>query len=151
MENNILQSLMSHDNAIRKRAEETLMSQRDTDPAGLLNLLLQGMQQVDDQGIAQLAALMYKKLFLDDARSENLSAGELEMMKGSIMSTIDFSQNMTLLKRKGDIISKIFTKLKQSEEFLKLLVSWSSCEIPQGRRFAMYLFEIVSDCHLSQD
>ena len=70
-------------------------------------------------------------------------------MKSSIMATIDFSQNITLLKRKGDIISKIFTKLNQSEEFLKLLVNWASSEVTTGRRFAMYLFEIVSDCHLT--
>ena len=67
--------------------------------------------QTEDQQIAQLAAIVYKKQFLDDARSESLSAGDLEHMKSSIMATIDFSQNITLLKRKGDIISKIFTKL----------------------------------------
>lgn len=53
---------------------------------------------------------MYKKLFLDDSRADQLSHEDLEMMKQAVMSTMDFSQNMTLLKRKGEIISKIFAK-----------------------------------------
>ena len=58
---------------------------------------------------------------------------------------------MTLLKRKGEILSKIFAKLKQSEELLKLLVNWANSEVTNGRLFAMYLFEVVSDCHLSPE
>lgn len=72
-------------------------------------------------------------------------------MKTAIMSTMDFSQNITLLKRKGDIISKIFAKQNRSEELLKHLVDWASNESSNGRQFAMYLFEVVSDCHLSSD
>jgi hypothetical protein len=53
---------------------------------------------------------MYKKLFLDDSRSENLSESDLEIMKTTIMNTMDFNQSLTLLKRKGDIISKIYAK-----------------------------------------
>jgi hypothetical protein len=67
MESNILQTLLSHDNAMRKRAEESLMTERNTNPANLLNILIEGMKS-GDQGVAQLGALMYKKLFLDDAR-----------------------------------------------------------------------------------
>lgn len=54
---------------------------------------------------------MYKKLFLDDERSNSLSESDLELMKSTIMQTIDFTnQSLTLLKRKGDIISKIYAK-----------------------------------------
>ncbi len=127
-----------------------MLTQRDQNPQNLLNLLIEGMK-AEDQSISQLAALMYKKMFLDDARSENLSSADLQVMKDSIMSTISFSQHITLLKRKGDILSKIFAKLKQSEELLKLLVNWASSEVTNGRLFAMYLFEVVSDCHLSPE
>lgn len=94
---------------------------------------------------------MHKKLFLDDARSENLTQADLQMMKESIMNTMSFSHNISLLKRKGDILSKIFAKLQQSEELLKLLVNWASSEVTNGRLLAMYLFEVVSDCHLSPE
>jgi len=61
---------------IRKRAEEAIMTQRDQNPQNLLTILIEGMNS-EDSAIAQLAAVMYKKLFLDDARSENLSAADL--------------------------------------------------------------------------
>lgn len=53
---------------------------------------------------------MYKKLFLDDARVDTMSVNDLEAMKNAVMGTIDFSQNMPLLKRKAEIISKIYAK-----------------------------------------
>jgi hypothetical protein len=120
---------------MRKRAEESLMSERNTNPANLLNLLVEGMKNAD-QGVAQLAALMYKKLFLDDSRVEQLSMEDLDLMKQAVMSTIsgDFSsQNMTLLKRKGDIISKIYVRQNRSEELLKMLVEWANSDSSPAR------------------
>lgn len=35
---------MSPDNALRKRAEESLMTQRDQNPQALMNLLIEGMK-----------------------------------------------------------------------------------------------------------
>ena len=100
---------MSPDNTTRKNSEEFIQNERNTNPANLLNILIEGMK-CEDQNVAQLGALMYKKLFLDDARVDQLSTQDLELMKQNVMSTMDFTQNITLLKRKGDIISKIFAK-----------------------------------------
>lgn len=97
---------------------------------------------------------MYKKLFLDDSRVDQLSVDDLDVMKQAVMSTIaeDFStQNMTLLKRKGDIISKIYVRQNRSEELLKMLVEWSNSESSPARQLAMYLFEVVSDYHLTSE
>ena len=97
---------------------------------------------------------MYKKLFLDDSRVDQLSVDDLDLMKQAVMSTIagDFStQNMTLLKRKGDIISKIYVRQNRSEELLKMLVEWSNSESSTARQLAMYLFEVVSDYHLTSE
>lgn len=132
MESNILQSLLSPDNSTRRRAEDTLMSERTSNPGSLLTLLIEGMKS-QEQSIAQLAALMYKKLFLDDARSDQLTAADLETMKQAVMGTMSFSQNMTLLKRKGDILAKLFSKQGRSEELLKMLVECSGCEEKNGR------------------
>jgi hypothetical protein len=49
------------------------------------------------------------------------------------MATLDFSQNFNLLKRKGEIISKIFAKQKKNEDLLKLLVDWAASESTNGR------------------
>ena len=77
---------------------------------------------------------MYKKLFLDDSRANDLSTSDLEMMKTSIMQTIDLgNQPLTLLKRKGDILSKVYAKLNQNEDLLKLLVEWAQSDLTQSR------------------
>ena len=52
MESNILQSLLSHENATRKRAEESLLAERTSNPANLLNTLIEGMKSSSDQNIA---------------------------------------------------------------------------------------------------
>ena len=60
--------------------------------------------------IAQLSCVLFKKYFLDDRQTENISIEDLEQMKGTIMNTLNFYQPLSLLKRKGDIISKIYAK-----------------------------------------
>ena len=64
---------------------------------------------------------------------------------------MDFNQPLTLLKRKGDIISKIYAKQNKSEDLLKLLVDWAGSDNTASRQFAMYLFEVLSDCHLTPE
>jgi hypothetical protein len=77
---NILSQVMSPDNQTRNRAEEFLKNERETNPANLLAILLSGMKPDSEPATAQLAALLYKKMFLDDARSESLAATDLEYM-----------------------------------------------------------------------
>lgn len=110
MESNLLQSLLSTSNDERKQAEASMMEARNANPAGLLTTLTEGMKN-SDASVAQLASLMYKKLFLDDERASTLSADDLEHMKMNVMGTVDFASNtLQTLKRKGDILSKIYSK-----------------------------------------
>lgn len=46
---------------------------------------------------------------------------------------MDFNQPLTLLKRKGDIISKIYSKQNKNEDLLKMLVDWAQSENMVGR------------------
>lgn len=73
-------------------------------------------------------------------------------MKMTVMNTMDFNTNsLLLLKRKGDIISKIYARQNKNEDLLKLLVDWASSDLATSRLFAMYVFEVLSDCHLTPD
>ncbi len=92
MESNILQSLLSHSNDERKQAEAAITQARNTNPTGLLSTLTEGMKSQTNE-IAQLASLMYKKLFLDDERADQLSIDDLEHMKMNVMGTLDFNAN----------------------------------------------------------
>jgi hypothetical protein len=129
MESNILQSLLSHSNDERKQAEAAITQARNTNPTGLLSTLTEGMKSQTNE-IAQLASLMYKKLFLDDERADQLSIDDLEHMKMNVMGTLDFNANsLQSLKRKGDILSKIYSKQNKNEDLLKLLVDWASSDL----------------------
>ena len=56
---------------------------------------------------------------------------------------------MVLLKRKGDIISKIFMLQEKNEELLQILVGWAQSDNSVSQQLAMYIFEKQSECHLS--
>jgi hypothetical protein len=55
------------------------------------------------------------------------------------------------LKRKGDIMAKLFAQQNKNEDLLKLLVEWAQNENTSSRLFSMYVFEVVSDCHLTTE
>ena len=73
-------------------------------------------------------------------------------MKGEVLGTIDFNGNsLQVLKRKGDLLSKIYARQEKSEDLLKLLVEWASSEASNSRVLALYVFEVLSDCHLTPE
>lgn len=148
MESTILESLLSVNNDVRKQAEATLETERTTNPARLMNLFFDGMK-TEKQEIAQLSCVLFKKFFLDG--TQQLSTEDLETMKDTIMNTIDFNQPLPLLKRKGDIISKIYSKQNKNEDLLKLIIDWSKLDNQTGRVFSMYVFEVLADCHLTPE
>ena len=58
---------------------------------------------------------------------------------------------MVLLKRKGDVLSKIYSKLEKKDVFVQYLVTLCNSESAKCRQFAMYVFEILSEMHLSSE
>jgi len=56
-----------------------------------------------------------------------------------------------LLKRKGDVLSKIFSLQGKNEELLNLLVQWAQSDDSNSKQFAMYVFEVLSECHLKPE
>lgn len=90
-----------------------------------------------------------KKYFLDDKR--DVGAEALENMKTTVTMTLDFSQPFQLLKRKGEIVAKIFSKQEKTEEFMNYLSEWSKNESPNARMFAMYMFEVLAEHHMSEN
>jgi hypothetical protein len=78
----------------------------------------------DKVEVAQISCVLFKKYFLDNA--DGVSAEDFEMMKQAVLSSLDFkTQPILLLKRKGDVISKIFSLQGQNEELLSMLVQWA--------------------------
>jgi hypothetical protein len=62
-------------------------------------------------------------------------------MLSAVMNSIDFKQPMLLLKRKGDLISKLFMLQNKNEQLLGQLVEWAQSDDAVSKQFAMYIFE----------
>lgn len=101
--------------------------------------------------VTSLSCILLKKYYLDDKRAEGLTNEDLEQIKCTVMGILDFSQPLIILKRKGDIISKIFARQGKNQDLLNQLVDWAKSESSTGRQFSMYVFEVLSDCHLTPD
>lgn len=72
MESNILEQLLSSENTARRNAESYLETERNSNPANLINLFIEGMKK-ENIGVASLSCVLFKKYFLDDARSEGIT------------------------------------------------------------------------------
>jgi hypothetical protein len=102
---NLLQDILGADNTNRQRAETELNNQRASNPGSLLQLFIGNMAS-DKVEVAQISCVLFKKYFLDN--TEGVNPGDYEQMLQAVMQSLDFKQPMLLLKRKGDLISKLF-------------------------------------------
>lgn len=123
---NILEAILGHDNTARQRAETELNNTRTSNPGALLQLFTSNLKS-EKVEVAQMSCILFKKYFLDNA--EGVSPEDLDQMLQVVMDSLDFqTQPLILLRRKGDIISKIFSLQNKNEELLKLLVGWAESE-----------------------
>ena len=144
------QELLSADNTIRQRAESTIQDSFTASPSQLAQALIAGLTTSTE--VATLCCVLLKKYFLDLRAQASLSNEDLEQLKGAIEGSLDFeNQPMVLLKRKGDVLSKIYSKLEKKDVFVQYLVTLCSQESVKCRQFAMYVFEILSEMHLTSE
>ena len=116
----LLTDILGADNVARQRAETELNNQRSSNPAALIQLFIANMKS-DKLEVAQVSCVLFKKYFLDN--SDGISPADFDSMKQAVMESLDFkTQPILLLKRKGDILSKIFSLQGKNEELLNLLV-----------------------------
>jgi hypothetical protein len=100
--------------------------------------------------VASMCCVLLKKYFLDSRATTELADQDLENLRNALLESIDLEkQPLSLLKRKGDVLSKIYAKLKKTEMLLAYLVQLADHAEPKVRQFAMYVFEILSEVHLT--
>jgi len=144
------QELLSADNTVRQRAETTIQDSFTASPQQLAQALIAGLATSTE--VATLCCVLLKKYFLDIRAKATLSGEDLEQLKGAIEGSLDFeNQPMVLLKRKGDVLSKIYSKLEKKDVFVQYLVTLCGAESVKCRQFAMYVFEILSEMHLTSE
>ena len=117
---------MNPDNSVRQRAEAELSSKRAANPTALLQLFVGNLKN-DNVEVAQMSCVLFKKYFLDN--SEGVAANDFDQMRIAVLESVDFqTQPMVLLKRKGDLISKIFMLQEKNEDLLQILVQWAQSD-----------------------
>lgn len=73
-------------------------------------------------------------------------------MKKAVLESLDFNkQSLLTLKRKADLLAKIFKLQNQSEQLMKLLVDWAQSKDVKSKQFALYTFEKMTECHLTPE
>jgi len=123
---NLLSQIIGTDNAVRQRAEAELTSQRTANPAALLQLFVGNLKN-NNVEVAQMSCHLLKKYFLDNR--EGVEVNDVDQMRIAVLESLDFkTQSMVLLKRKGDLISKIFMLQEKNEELLQILVQWAQSD-----------------------
>lgn len=145
------EDLLSADNATRNRAEAEMESAQASNPSAFAATLLQGLsgQKVE---VAQLCCSLIKKYFLNERNSTQLGEADLDSLRQALLDSMDFAaQPLNLLKRKGEVLSKIYAKLNKSEAMLAYLVQLASNADSKTRQFAMYCFEVLSELHLTSE
>ena len=143
------QELLSGDNTTRNRAESAIKDLSSSEPNTLATLLLQGVSKEQPAEVQMIACVILKKYFLDPLAKIQLPAADLESIKTAIQESVDISsQSLLVLKRKADILSKIFSKLEQNQLFFQSLSALFESEDQKSREFALYGFEIMSEMSL---
>jgi hypothetical protein len=146
---NLLSEVLDANNSIRQRAEGEINTQRQANPAALLQLFVSNLNN-ENEAISQISCVLFKKYFLDDTVGVNPE--DYEQMKKAVLESLDFSkQSLLTLKRKADLLAKIFKLQEQSEQLLKLLVDWAQSKDIKSKQFALYTFEKMTECHLTQE
>ena len=84
MENTLIDCLLSPDNDIRRKAENQIESERQSNPSNVATLFIAGMQSPKLE-VASLSCVLFKKYFLDDRSAESATENDLEIMKSTIM------------------------------------------------------------------
>lgn len=97
-----------------------------------------------------MSCILFKKYFLDN--QEGVNPSDYDLMRETVMNSLDFkTQPMMLLKRKGDLISKVFMLQDKNEELLQKLVEWAQSDDSVAQQLSMYIFEKQAECHLTDE
>jgi hypothetical protein len=144
-------SIFSSENTIRKAAEQKLNDQKNVPFNDALNFFLEGIKDSDSK-VSQLAALMFKKTFLDDDRflaSIDKSTAE-NLVNNIFYPLVNVDKDWKFLERIAENIAKLYTvaDLKNSLSQIVTLFGNDNAII---RQFAIFLLDSTADLNLIKE
>jgi len=148
-------------NELRQQAEAQLKTMRAAQAKALFSSICEVIQS-GDVTVKPLACVLLKKFYLDgraeEAELEQITLDEVRALKQMLKDTLDIANEpFNILRRKAEIICKCH---KQEESYGELVVQMSALagqaassddSVNKGKRFAMYMFELLSEYHLPQE
>lgn len=158
-------ALQGADNQSRQAAETQLNSARTEHPTQLLQAFIDIVVAPSGDVNQQVyACMLLKKTYLDDRTEEKalqqLSEEQLQGLKQTIGSSINFDQPTNLLRRKAEVVCKLYKKSANYGELIQMLQSWASGNqvpgsaddaVSKAKVTAMYMFELLAEYHLPQE
>lgn len=140
----ILESILSPDNAVRKQAEQSLENAYSQDTSKLMEELFSSMSNPKDN-LANLACVLFKKYYLE---GDAVSAETLKILEDNIFNILDFERSNLVLHAQGGVVVRVFAKLNQIKTLLEKIIEFSQHENAATRELAMYMLEILVDVHI---
>ena len=147
----IFKSIMSNDNDIRKNAEETIQNQKNLPFNEALNFFMEGINNSDEK-ISQMAALLFKKTFLEDERFlKSLNTETAENLVNQIFyPLVSHEKNWKFLERIAENIAKLYTVADLKNSLNQIVLLFGN-ENPIIRQFAIFLLDATADLNLIKE
>jgi hypothetical protein len=111
----LLTGITEADNSTRNQAEAGIKKLRAEAPQAFFQSLVHLTVTPGGSNHQQVAALILKKFFLDKRAEEEglwqLSPAEFSSLKDTVLGSIQFTEQMALLKRKAEIICTCYKEI----------------------------------------
>ena len=137
-------NLMSPTKEIRTQAEQDLEILKQKPFEESFIVFKEGITS-ENQRIAQLATLLFKKVFLDDKdKKQKLTENEIESMKSFIRSQITFNKEWKTLQRLGETLALLYQLSDIKKSFEEITQLFNNQEY-LARKLSMFIISNLSD------
>jgi hypothetical protein len=118
------EALLNADNNARTQAETAIQRQYESAPIELANSLVASIN--DKPEVATMCCVLLKKYFLDKRAQSQMATPDLMMLLQAMQNSIQQNtadQPLSLLKRKGDVMTRVYMLLNKCTELVSMLAS----------------------------
>lgn len=141
----VFSDVLNSKNEIRLNAEQIINSQKSKRFDEALDFFLVGIKSTDDK-ISQLAALLFKKTFLDDNDFlKNIDKNLAENLLNNVFyPLVDVNKNWKFLERIAENIAKLYLIVDLHKSFGQIVTLFGN-ENNIIRRFSILILELIID------
>lgn len=141
----VFSDVLNSKNEIRLNAEQIINSQKSKRFDEALDFFLVGIKSTDDK-ISQLAALLFKKTFLDDSEFlKNIDKNLAENLLNNVFyPLVDVNKNWKFLERIAENIAKLYLIVDLHKSFGQIVTLFGN-ENNIIRRFSILILELIID------